>query len=357
MKKLFNTLLFLALSCVTAMAIGKNEVTIKSFKVIPGQEATVEVAMDNEDNISSLQFDVYFPKGLSFVEESEAKDPVRFPSKRTHALDATHHKDLPSNAIRFTLLTIASDMKKSAINGNSGTIVTFKVKAAEDFKDGNIEMNTVIGSDGTRDDGHAVKIDMPDQTVPVYANVGTFTSENAEVIVNSKESSELYFHLDNTIKIAGIQFDVTLPQGVSLVDSPIDNECITYTDRINENFQAMSNEFEPGTTRFVICAVTGDAFYDNSGRLFALNFKCTDEFETGDIKITNIRSTGCHGDEHLFDDITINCMSDVAAGVNKVNVDTEEATAIYNLQGVKTDKLNKGINIVVKGGKAIKVVK
>lgn len=48
---------------------------------------------------------------------------------------------------------------------------------------------------------------------------------------------------------------------------------------------------------------------------------------------------------------------EVAAGVDKVNVDTVETSAIYNLQGVKMDKLNKGINIIVKNGKAVKVVK
>lgn len=356
MKKLFNTLLFLALSCVTAMAIGKNEVTIKSFKVVPGQEAEVEVVMNNEDNISALQFDVYFPEGLSFVDESLAPDPNRFPSKRTHIWGAKRRNDLAEGAVRFSVVPRLVDLANSNIYGNSGTIVTFKVKAAGDFKDGGIEVKNVIGSDATAKD-EPVEIEMSDQTVPVYSNVGTFTPEATELIVKSNESSVLFFHLDNTIEIAGVQFDVTLPEGVSLVKNPEDNENVTFTDRINENFDAKSEITTGGATRFVIISLAGDAFYGNSGRLFGLNFKCTDEFKTGDIKISNIISTGRHADRHDFDDITINCMSDVAAGVNKVNVDTEEATAIYNLQGVKTDKLNKGINIVVKDGKAIKVVK
>lgn len=357
MKKLFNTLLFLALSCVTAMAIGKNEVTIKSFKVIPGQEAEVEVVMNNEDNISGLQFDVYFPEGLSFVDESLTPDPDRFPSKRTHRWGYLRRDDLAEGAVRFAVVPRTTDLTKSNIYGNSGTIATFKVKAAGDFKDGNIELKYVIGSDATAEDGHAVEIEMSDQTVPVYSNVGTFTPEATELVVNSNESSVLYLHLDNTIEIAGIQLDVTLPEGVSLVNNPEDDESITFTDRINENFDVSVNPTKTGATRFLVSSTLGDAFYGNSGRLFGLNFKCTDEFKTGDIKISNIISTGRHADRHDFDDITIKCMSDVAAGVNKVNVDTEEATAIYNLQGVKTDKLNKGINIVVKDGKAIKVVK
>lgn len=358
MKKIFNTLLLLALSCVTAMAIGKNEVTIKSFKVIPGQETEVEVTMDNEDNISALQFDVYFPEGLSFVEGSLTPDADRFPSKRTHLWDYRKRDDLAQGAVRFAVVPRTTDPAKSNIYGNTGTIVRFKVKATGDFKDGIIKMNNIIGSDATGSDGHAVEIDMPSQTVPVYSNVGTFTPEAEQLVVNSEESSVLYFHLDNTIEIAGIQLDVTLPEGVTLVDDPNDGEHITFTDRINENFDAGTGVTQTGATRILISSLLGDAFYGNSGRLFGLNFKCSDEFKSGDIKISGIISTGRHADRHDFDDITIQCMSkEVAAGVDKVNVDTVETSVIYNLQGVKMDKLNKGINIVVKNGKAVKVVK
>ena len=48
-----------------------------------------------------------------------------------------------------------------------------------------------------------------------------------------------------------------------------------------------------------------------------------------------------------------------SGGINGINADEfgEGADGIYQLNGVRTDKLQRGVNIVVKNGKAVKVVK
>ena len=44
-------------------------------------------------------------------------------------------------------------------------------------------------------------------------------------------------------------------------------------------------------------------------------------------------------------------------GINGVTADELGADAVYQLNGVRTDQMKQGVNIVVKNGKAIKVLK
>ena len=46
-----------------------------------------------------------------------------------------------------------------------------------------------------------------------------------------------------------------------------------------------------------------------------------------------------------------------ATGINGVTADELGADAVYQLNGVRTDQMKQGVNIVVKNGKAIKVLK
>lgn len=90
MKKIFYTLLFLALSSVSAFA-GENTLKIADFTILAGQEKELAIELNNEDIITSLQFDIALPQGLTYVEGSVAKVADRI-TRGSHSVKVVPQK-------------------------------------------------------------------------------------------------------------------------------------------------------------------------------------------------------------------------------------------------------------------------
>ena len=149
MKKLLNIVL-LAMGCITAFAQvveSNNKVYIKDFTIAPGEEKTLEIILDNPDApVSSLQFDISFPQptnpnygGLELMECSLAKVSDRI-SNSSHSI-LIGQQDVNKNKYRVGVLSTSSTMGNSAIAGNNGAILTLKVRAAINYKGGNISIS------------------------------------------------------------------------------------------------------------------------------------------------------------------------------------------------------------------------
>ena len=54
---------------------------------------------------------------------------------------------------------------------------------------------------------------------------------------------------------------------------------------------------------------------------------------------------------------TIDVKKKIASAINGVEAESQDAEAVYSIGGVRLNKAAKGVNIVVRNGKAIKVVK
>ena len=60
MMKVWSVLL--AVFAFSAYANADNKLSIEDFTIVPGEEKTISVALDNSDPISSLQLDVKLQK-------------------------------------------------------------------------------------------------------------------------------------------------------------------------------------------------------------------------------------------------------------------------------------------------------
>ena len=78
------TVVLFLMGCLASFA-GVNVLTIEDFDIAPGQSKTLEVLLDNEDPVSSLQFDICFPEGLTYDENSIAKVTSRV-TRSSHSL-------------------------------------------------------------------------------------------------------------------------------------------------------------------------------------------------------------------------------------------------------------------------------
>lgn len=285
-------LVSLLVGCLSAYA-GDNKVWIESFAIVPGGEATVEVNLDNEDPVSSLQFDVYLPEGLTYVDNSIEKVASRI-TRSSHSLFGTTLTEYGKTFHRFGFLSQSATMATSAVKGNSGAVVTIKVKADPTFKSDKIVISNIVGSNATV--AEPVILNMPEQEVPVMAQVATAGLANDEVKVRAGVPALIDVTLANDADIVGFQAKVTLPEGLSFTDG-VDGEWVTYTDRLSNNVIATVAPL-PGsenTYTVILSSLTNDVFEGKEGVLFSLNVVADNAFKGGEVRFTDIKVSTTYG--------------------------------------------------------------
>ena len=284
------TVMLLAMGCIAAFAQGNNKLYIEDFDIAPGETKTLDIILENEDPVSSLQFDITFPTGLSYVEGSLEKVTSRI-TRTSHSILAVKQEE---SVYRMGILSTSSEMANSAVKLNEGALLRIKVKAAIDYKGSSIKITQIIGSNGTVSD--PVRLNMDDCVVNANVRVGDLKNEKPEVVVHPLEFATVDFALDNIIDIVGLQAVVTLPEGINLAEDK-DGEYITYSNRLSGNVVA-SISLLPGETnkyQLLISSLTSDKFEGSEGTLFGLNIMANKSFKSGDIKVSDIKVSSVYG--------------------------------------------------------------
>ena len=284
------TVMLLAMGCIAAFAQGNNKLYIEDFDIAPGETKTLDIILENEDPVSSLQFDITFPTGLSYVEGSLEKVTSRI-TRTSHSILAVKQEE---SVYRMGILSTSSEMANSAVKLKEGALLRIQVKAAIDYKGSSIKITKIIGSNGTVSD--PVRLDMDACEVNANVHVGDLKNEQTDVVVRPLEFATVDFALDNIIDIVGLQAVVTLPEGINLAEDK-DGEYITYSKRLSGNVVA-SISLLPGETnkyQLLISSLTSDKFEGSKGTLFGLNIMANRSFKSGDIKVSDIKVSSVYG--------------------------------------------------------------
>ena len=284
------TVMLLAMGCIAAFAQGNNKLYIEDFDIAPGQTKTLDIILENEDPVSSLQFDITFPTGLSYVEGSLEKVTSRI-TRTSHSILAVKQEE---SVYRMGILSTSSEMANSAVKLNEGALLRIKVKADIDYKGSSIKITDIIGSNGTV--SPSVRLNMDACKVNAGVRVGDLKNEQTDVVVRPLEFATVDFALDNIIDIVGLQAVVTLPEGINLAEDKY-GEYITYSNRLSGNVVA-SISLLPGETnkyQLLISSLTSDKFEGSKGTLFGLNIMANNSFKSGDIKVSDIKVSSVYG--------------------------------------------------------------
>ena len=289
------TVMLLAVGCIAAFAQGNNKLYIEDFDIAPGETKTLDIILENEDPVSSLQFDITFPTGLSYVEESLERVTSRI-TRTSHSIVAAKQPtdEQGKSVYCMGILSTSSEMANSAVKLNEGALLRIKVKADIDYKGSSINITDIIGSNGTV--SPSVRLDMDACEVNAGVHVGDLKNEQTDVVVRPLEFATVDFALDNIIDIVGLQAVVTLPEGINLAEDK-DGEYITYSDRLSGNVVA-SISLLPGETnkyQLLISSLTSDKFEGSEGTLFGLNIMANKSFKSGDIKVSDIKVSSVYG--------------------------------------------------------------
>lgn len=272
MMKVWSVLL--AVFAFSVYANADNKLSIEDFTIVPGEEKTISVALDNSDPISSLQLDVKLPEGLTYVNKSVKMNADRL---KIHAI-AAGQKD---GATRFLILHEAEDISESAFEGNSGEIFTFKVKAASSFKGGKISVSGISGSDGTV----AIPIEkkMADFDVTVNAYAGTYSvSAESFNLTKTENTAKLDIAISNTIPVAGLQFSIDLPRNLVV-------ESFETGDRVPQNYKPKPGKLDESGT-VMLSSLMVEEFEGTEGVVLTLNLKANGPV-MGDLVIKDLYTT------------------------------------------------------------------
>ena len=284
------TVMLLAMGCIAAFAQGNNKLYIEDFDIAPGETKTLDIILENEDPVSSLQFDITFPTGLSYVEGSLEKVTSRI-TRTSHSILAVKQEE---SVYRMGILSTSSEMANSAVKLKEGALLRIQVKAAIDYKGSSIKITNIIGSNGTV--SPSVRLNMDACKVNAGVRVGDLKNEQTDVVVRPLEFATVDFALDNIIDIVGLQAVVTLPEGINLAEDKY-GEYITYSNRLSGNVVA-SISLLPGETnkyQLLISSLTSDKFEGSEGTLFGLNIMANKSFKSGDIKVSDIKVSSVYG--------------------------------------------------------------
>ena len=329
------TVMLLAMGCIAAFAQGNNKLYIEDFDIAPGQTKTLDIILENEDRVSSLQFDITFPTGLSYVENTLERVTSRI-TRTSHSIVAAKQGE---NVYRMGILSTSSEMANSAVKLKEGALLRIKVKADIDYKGSSIKITDIIGSNGTV--SPSVRLNMDACEVNANVRVGDLKNEQTDVVVRPLEFATVDFALDNIIDIVGLQAVVTLPEGINLAEDA-DGEYITYSERLSGNVVALISLLPGETNKYqlLISSLTNDKFIGSEGTLFGLNIMANKSFKSGDIVVSDVIVSSAPGVAYeLGNELSVSVTSvddPTGDGVWNIN-DIYSVVNIYNSGDFNSD--------------------
>lgn len=381
------------------------------IKMIPGMEAEISINYESKDEYSGYQMKVALPEGLSVVEEKDEEGEIVYGTLGDACSAKYHASDISfkDNEIFFIVFSVKNTMLKK------GTLCKFKVKANEKLaKDAKIELREVMFAAIGVTSGY---LTLPEITVNNIkdewdANEAANTKINealmttmtaldaADATINETCLESLREgYLDKLADCAtvinqkGMELSAKYA-AIELTEKDVEDfvavcaETQTKIQAILDEAAAMTKKFE---TNEAANATFQAAFTEISTLLNDADAKINDEcpdvkdtyldqlaeiatqvnqkgMELGSlyaaIELTQEVADKAAAEINAFaaqiKDIVaaaVKAQNEIATGIHGINADFQNAEAVYSIGGVRLNKAAKGVNVVIRNGKAIKVVK
>lgn len=381
------------------------------IKMIPGMEAEISINYDSKDEYSGYQMKVALPEGLSVVEEKDEEGEIVYGTLGDACSAKYHASDISfkDNEIFFIVFSVKNTMLKK------GTLCKFKVKANEKLaKDAKIELREVMFAAIGVTSGY---LTLPEITVNNIkdewdANEAANTKINealmttmtaldaADATINETCLESLREgYLDKLADCAtvinqkGMELSAKYA-AIELTEKDVEDfvavcaETQTKIQAILDEAAAMTKKFE---TNEAANATFQAAFTEISTLLNDADAKINDECP--DVKdtyldqlaeiATQVNQKGMElGSLYAAVELTqevadkaaaeinafaaqikeivaaaVKAQNEIATGIHGITADFQNAEAVYSIGGVRLNKAAKGVNVVIRNGKAIKVVK
>lgn len=268
-----------------------NSFSISSGTFEAGTVQTLNVDLNNTESITAFQFRIKLPDGFTIAktinEDNEEVEDIALTDRKK----SSHGLSFKKKADGSYAVAVFST-SNAVFSGNEGALVAIKVKVSSSMKSGDydIEMSDIV-------------IVAPDETTtrqPAFSttvkvnNVSGGGTETAQLSLASATLSAgtdatLSFNLDNTLPVTALQFDVTLPEGLSVnTMRNEDNEevlAITLAGRQKSSHSLSCNKREDGRYTIVILSMKNQAFSGEEGAIVNMSVSVSSTMPTGSYSV------------------------------------------------------------------------
>lgn len=273
-----------------------TQISLAAGNLKAGTNQTVSLDLTNGGPVTALQFNIKFPEGIN-VRTLTNEDDEEVPAitltnrkKSSHSLSCNRQEDGSYTVVILSL-------KNHAFEGSGGALVDFSVSVASTVATGSYEVSLreivicplVNGLPGItiRQD------DFIDRLYVENNGGGGVTGPVALSVpfISMKSDSEGLCNIDmvNDRDICAIQFDIKLPDGVSIVEEyNEDNELapsINLTARKKSTHQLEFKKRDDGSYRVIVFSLQNAVFKDNSGAVVAIKIKAGRNMKPGNYGI------------------------------------------------------------------------
>lgn len=412
MKNIFNKLGLLLMTLVMGVSYTNADevnnpvtLTVDPVSTMPGNIIDVPIMYESTEEQNTFQMDIVLPKGLTF-ELTDGKygtvgDAIpqgclyeeKFKDNRQDGLDA----------VRVVCVSMVTPFKK-------GQLLTFKVKATDELADvtqiklekikfskiyftytidvknikkewdaneaANTKINEALTALMTALDAADAKINETcvESVKTVYLDKlgDCVTNINKQAMeLNAKYAAIQLTEKDAEVFVADCakaqaQFDVIVAESATAMTKRVEAN-----EAANDTFQAAFTEIstllnDADAKINDECPDVKDTYLDKLAEIATqVNQK---GMELGSlyaaVELTQEVADKAAADIKAFaaqiKDIVaaaVKAQNEIATGINSINADFQNAEAVYSIGGVRLNKAAKGVNVVIRNGKAIKVVK
>lgn len=159
-----------------------------------------------------------------------------------------------------------------------------------------------------------------------------FNYDQCQLQLLSTQANALSFCLDGDADFTAFQFEVELPQGVDITDMRINGQR-------KDGHQLLYSKLAENRYRVAALSLSNAVFKGNEGELLNISI---DGLPTDEISVDNILFVTKNGTSITFNGLSL---SGTVTGI--ANIDANEGNnTIFDLQGRKLSKVQRGINIV-----------
>lgn len=282
-------LLVAAMTCFAAGAA--NRVYVEPFNIVDETPVDVPVLMDNDADIMSLQFRIDLPAELELVGQPERTDRLR------------NGQEITFQGVGVVVLS----MEGKPVAGNSGAIMTLKVKA----KDGMLENKVVsfglskivMGDTNNNKVQNSTKesVDVTLGEQPEYV----FSASQPEAVVSAGTTFPVEVCLSNNFALGGMQFRLTMPEGFDVV-----NTDIKLSNRLSLGTRLYKTVRPDGSIKFVVSDMSSVKIADASeGPLFILYVSVPEGYNDyeGKIIVSDIEASTVPSDGGATNTVSVDC--------------------------------------------------
>lgn len=359
--KLFTCMASVALAFVMGGKALAQEVdfSINRAFLKPGETGRLTMSFTNTEKITALSGRISLPEGLTFVVD-ESKDKEFISAKAGRGTKCNDLVLTGSNTSAAFLVT-----SYSGLSAGSGELFTFDVAVGDNFAScDSIQLSELLGAIVVNGEEKAWFQD--DFKTPVLNDNFKVVPTVADFSIAPGETKTISFELDDerSTILQCLEYRYKLPEGLSIVE-----DSYVMTDR-TEGYSAIANDTPYGLYFALLPSLTAQPedqlFKGKEGALFTFDVTADETLaDESEIQFYNFMTNTAASDDlqmtfYYAPDWTVKVTKSSTSGINGVNGEDASADSrpdgIYSISGYKTDKLMKGLNIVIKNGKATKVV-